>query len=399
MTQDNQISPENSQPLKDHPLYKTALAQASAGEWNQAFQTFESLQTLYPDDPDLQKLLKEAQMRGTLSQLRPTHRKKRKSSSGLKRWGIGFLAVTVVVMAGYLAYAFWINPVFLQEWRIQQIIRLRKAADEAIATGDYGQARQSLQQLQEFLPKDPEAAETLHQIEQLEKVTQLYNDAKTLLQTEKWDQAIETLSELQTLDSPYRDTKQLLQLAREFKTLDKQFQTAEKSFADGNWATAIAQYKAIHQANLTFKYELIQKRLFESYLAYGRLLLAKSGGKPNQVAQALSQIDKALKIRPIDSEALNEHRLAETYLTALNTDVPDVRITLLQTLYNERSDTIQQDVAQLLYSALLERAETSLKTGQSDAALEDIQRAAKLPVADPSVAQEKLSNLLAESSP
>lgn len=399
MNQDNQLPPEDLHPLREHPLYRSGMAQANAGKWHLALQTFQSLQTLYPGDTELQQLLQEARMRGTLSQLQPKRSKRRRQISGPKRWALGLLIIVGVAVVGYLAYVLWLYPVLFQEYRLQQITQLRQGADELIAGGNYSQARQSLEELHQYLPNDPETVEMLHKVEQLEQAAQLYNQAQTLLQTESWDQAIETLTALQALDNQYRDSQELLRQAREFKQLDTQFQTAEQSLADGNLETAIFQFEAIHQANLSFKYDRVQKRLFDSHLAYGYQLLAESAANPEQISQALSQIELALRINPVDAEALNQRRLAENYLNALTSNVLDDRIDLLQALYNERSDSIEQDIARLLYAALLERADTSLENGNSDVAVEDVERAAKLPVEDPSAAQEKLSNLLAGNEP
>ena len=56
-----------------------------------------------------------------------------------------------------------------------------------------------------------------------------------------WDQAIQVLTELQSLDAEYRDLPELLQLARESQTLERQFQAAEAAFARADWAGAITQ--------------------------------------------------------------------------------------------------------------------------------------------------------------
>ena len=181
--------------------------------------------------------------------------------------------------------------------------------------------------------------------------------------------------------------------------MDRQFQSAEEAFAQGDWASAIAQYEALHEANLTFRFEEIQARLYKSHLKYGQSLLEEVGAEPIRVSEAISHFSEALKLRPVDAEALNERRLAETCLVALFSDDQDEVIGLLQMIYNEQPSYAGQKVAQLLYANLLERADSFLKSGDEAAALADYQAAAQLQVEDPSEAQDKLTELIAETSP
>jgi tetratricopeptide (TPR) repeat protein len=298
-----------------------------------------------------------------------------------------------------VAYEVWINPVLLRELRVRQIGQLRAEAEEAIAAGNYAQARQALQQLQEILPEDPETNEALRRVEQVEQKTALYNEAKALMATNEWDQAAQVLAELQSLDANYRDLPQLIQEVQKAQGLERQFQAAEDAFAQGDWTTAIARYQAVQQANLTFRFDAVQKRLFQTYLEYGRATLAQAGDDPEQVTEALALFSEALKLRPVDSEALNERRLAELYLTALESENQGEIIELLQTVYSQQPDYAGKAAVQLFYDTLLKQADTFLAAGNVDAAIANCQTAAQLPVDDPSEAQQKLAEITAEASP
>lgn len=394
------ISPPDSlPPLQEHPDYVKGIAYIEAGQWQQAVESLQLLPRIYPDEAELKELLEEAQMRVTMARFRPARKSKRRRPHRTRRLLAGALVAMISALLLYTAYALWINPLLVQELRLRQVTRLRDLADEAIVAGDYTQARQALEQLQEILPKDPETKAALSRIEEAEKLSALYQEAEALIATESWDQALETLTELQSLDAQYRDLPRLLQLVQEAQELDKQFQAAEAAFAQGDWAEAVARYEVLQQANITFKFEETQARLFESQLKYGQMLLTEGSTDPAQVSEALEHLSAALKVRPMDSEALDERHLAETYLAALNAGDRDQTIELLQTIYDQRPDYAGQAAAQLLYTNLLTRADTFLQTDNKAAALDDYQTAATLSVEDPSEAQEKLNELTAETSP
>jgi Flp pilus assembly protein TadD len=390
-------STPETQPLHENPLYIEGKAQIAAGEWQKALENFQLLQTTYPNDPEVKDLLEEVQVRATLSsyQRTPPRRRVKKHLSS-RQVVVGVLVASVILIITYITYEMWLKPLVKQEFRLRQITQLRSKADEAIAAGDYEEALQYLQQLQTILPEDPETRAALHQIELVEKSSTLYNKAKTHIAAEEWDEAVDALIELQKLDPHYRDLPRLLQVTQKAQTMEEQYQAAEAAFSYNDWPTAISRYEALQQADFTFRFEEIQARLFDSHLRYGQTLLDTPKITSNQLNEALGHFSEALKLRPLDSKALNERHLAETYLLALNTADQDEAIDLLQTIYSTQPDYAGGSVAQLLYTSLLERASASMLTGDKAAAKTDYQLAAQLLVDDPSEAQRMLLELAAE---
>ncbi len=392
------VSPELP-PLHEHPVYSQGMDEIATGRWQQAFQSLQMLKDIYPDDTEVKELLEQVQMRAALAQFQP-----RQSSRTMKRPNTrlvmaGLLGVVIIALAAYVVYTVWINPVIVQELRLRQITNLRNEADEALVAGDYARARQSLEKLQAVLPEDSQTTDALDMIEQVERSSVLYNQAKDLMAAGNWDQAIATLAELQSLDAEYRDLPQLLQTAQESQAMDRQFQAADEAYNGEDWANAIARYEALREASLTFRFEEIQARLFESHLGYGEAILEEAGTDVEQISEAISHFSEALKIRPVDAKTLDERHLAESYLAALNSEDQDEVINLLQTVYNERPDYAGNQVAQLLYSAFIDRAESLLDSGDEAAAIADYQVAAQLLVDDVSEAQEMLTELAADAAP
>ena len=382
-------------PLQKHPVYIEGMAHRNAGRWNQAFEAFQLLQGVYPDDPELKDLIDQVQMRATMVRFQPKSNPK-DSKRLVRRFAVGIFILAVLAVIAYAAYEFWINPVLIQELRVRQITSLRNSADEAVATGNYTQARQNLEELLAIVPEDPETVEALERVEKVERLSALYNEAQALMDAENWDQAVAVLEQLQSLDPQYRDLSQLLQVAQEAQALNEQFQTAEDAFSNEDWAAAITQYEILQQANLTFKFEDIQARLFDSHLRYGQVLLEEAGNDSTAVSNGLEHYSEALKLKPIDDQALHERQLAETYLAAINSGEQNEVIELLQTIYDDRPNYADGAAAQLLYTRLLERAEATLEAGDEEAGIADYQLAVQLSVEDISRAEERLAELTSE---
>jgi len=386
-------------PLHEHPVYSQGMDEITMGQWQQAFQSLQLLKNIYPDDVEVKELLEQVQMRAAMAHFQPRQSSRITKRPNIRLLMAGLLGVVVIALAAYAVYVIWINPVIVQELRLRQITNLRNEADEALIAGDYARAHQSLEKLQAVLPEDPQTIESLRRIEQVERSSILYDEAKALMAAGNWDQAIATLTELQRLDPEYRDLSQLLLVAQESQAMDGQFQAAEEAFNAEDWGNAIARYEALREASLTFRFEEIQARLFESHLGYGKAILEEAGTDVGQVSEAILHFSEALKIRPVDAKALDERHLAENYLVALNSEDQDEIIDLLQTIYSEQPDYAGTQAAQLLYSTLLGRAGSLLDSDDKVAAIVDYQAAAQLMVDDVSEAQDMLAELTAETVP
>jgi hypothetical protein len=393
------LSSAQSGPLHEHPLYIKGIELRDAGQWRPAFETIQMLQGAYPDDAELNEVFDQIQMRTTMAHFQVSNNATGTRGGNWRKIILGLLLIVIVATAGYVAYEFWIDPVIVHELRVHQTASLRSKADEAIAAGDYAQARQALQQLANYLPEDPATSEMLLRIERVERSSELYATAKTLIARADWGQAVEVLIELQTLDAQYRDVPQLLRVAQESQALEQQFRTAESAFAAEEWVSAITQYEALRQTSLSFRFEEVQARIFESHLRYGQSLVMKAGNNSELVTAALHHFSAALSFKPIDSEVLRERRLAEMYIAALNSQDRDELIELLQAIYDEQPDYAGNSAVQLLYLTLLERAESAVDSGDNDAGIADYQIAAHLQVKNPEKAQDKLIELTSADTP
>ncbi len=122
------------------------------------------------------------------------------------------------------------------------------------------------------------------------------------------------------------------------------FKTAQTLFSAGRWPETVNQLLTLKQLDATYQSEQVEGMLFESYLN-----LATERDNDNNLEEALTLFDKALAIRPNNSQIQNERNLIAKYLDAINATGPDA-IDALQTLYAQEPD--YRDVADRLFQAL-----------------------------------------------
>ncbi len=81
-------------PLREYPLYAEGMARIAAGQWQEAFKTFQMLHAVYPDEAEVKALFDETQMRATLAQFQPKHTSRVVKRPNLRAWA----AVTLVAL-------------------------------------------------------------------------------------------------------------------------------------------------------------------------------------------------------------------------------------------------------------------------------------------------------------
>jgi tetratricopeptide (TPR) repeat protein len=141
---------------------------------------------------------------------------------------------------------------------------------------------------------------------------------------------------------------------------------------------------------IMFKRELVREtvksRLFRSYMNAAQLALTDQADSLEALANAEAYFNKALELRPDDSEVITQQALAESYLRAQDdfsqgrwTDV----ISELEYVYVEDRDYAGGTARQTLYEAYMSRGDSFMVIGEYESGLADFQQAALLAEQDP----------------
>ena len=366
----------------DHPLYQEVEAFINRGNWQAARTPLEELLALYPDDTYLQEVVASVHTRSALLVSVPEARPARQST--LRRSSKFFIPViAVMLLAGlavltFLVLQLWILPRATTQRQIARISQIRQDAQTALASGDYDRAILAYNDILELHPDDLEAQDGLAQASQLRATASLYSEAIVQMEAHHWEQALSLLQQIQTDQPAYRDVVERIAFVQEQQDLSARFREAEAAFERGYYELAVQEYEALQSIYLSFQREAVQDHLFFSYVQLGLAKGAAAGGDPEQLQAALVEFEKALAIRPEDSQAKGESQLLRLYISGLSEIEADnwsQAASDLATVYEARPDFAAGMAAQQLYVAKVSLGDELLADGQAELAVVKYQEA------------------------
>ncbi len=389
----------------DHPLFHDVETLINRGNWQAAKTLLAQLLTLYPDDAHLQEIAASARTRSALLESAQETAYASPRTSILSR-GLKFIVPAVIVLlliglvtVALLALKFWVLPQATAQGQEARLSQLRQDAQAALTSGDYDRAMSAYSEVLRLLPDDREARDGLAQATQLRSTVSLYTEAIAEMEGHHWENALSLLDQIQTQQPGYRDVEERIVFVQEQQVLSAQFAKAETAFKRGDYELAIQEYEALQSGDYGFQRETVQDHLFLSYLQLGLAEEAAAGGDPAQLQAALDKLEKALALRPDDSQAKGESQLLRLYTASLDEytagNWPQV-VSGLTPVYEARPDFAEGAVAQRLYEALVAWGDELLADGQGEQARAKYEEARLIQGSDTSELDQKIA--IAEQS-
>jgi tetratricopeptide (TPR) repeat protein len=370
-----------SQPT-DHPLYQEVETFVNQGDWQAARAPLEELLALYPDDAFLQEVAASVRTRSALLVSAPQTRPARRSTlPRVLRFIIPVLVVMLIIglaILTFLALQLWILPRASTQRQTARISQIRQDAQAALVSGDYDRAILAYTDILELHPDDLTAQDGLAQASQLRATASLYSESIALMEAYRWEDALSLLQRIQTEQPDYRDVAERIAFVQEQQDLSLRFREAEAAFERGYFELAIQEYEALQSIDRGFQRETVQDHLFFSYLQSGLAKEAAGGGDLEQLQVALVEFEKALAIRPGDSQAKGESQLLRLYISGLSEMEASnwsQAVSDLTAVYESRPDFAAGVAAQQLYVAKVFWGDELLADGQSELAVVKYQEA------------------------
>ncbi len=366
----------------DHALYQDVETFINQGNWQAARAPLEELLALYPDDTYLQEVAASVRTRSALLVSVPEARPARRSAlpRSLKLFipvlmVMALLGLAVLIL---LVLQLWILPRATTQRQIARISQIRQDAQAALASGDYDRAILAYTEILELHPDDLEAQDGLAQASQLRATASLYSEAIAQMEAHHWEHALSLLQQIQAEQPGYRDIAERIAFVQEQQDLSVRFREAEAAFERGYYELAIQEYEALQSIDHSFQRETVQDHLFFSYLQLGLAKEATAGGDPEQLQAALVEFEKALAIRPEDSQAKGESQLLGLYISGLSEFEASnwsQAVSDLTTVYEARPDFAAGVAAQQLHVAKVSWGDELLADGQAELAVVKYQEA------------------------
>jgi tetratricopeptide (TPR) repeat protein len=429
------------------PLFQNAMQHVQTGKWQEGLDELSQLLKNYPDSEDLQTLHAEMQLRARMDADELVERRREKSRK-LKTWTVRLLALVVIVGLGYWGiqtYSGWIQRQLSStsqtlEGELQKVslsIRMREGQN-LLEAGRLDLAAQVFQEVASADPNYPGLAAALDQVNNLQGLEAKYVSAVKQVEENNLESAMSLFKEIAAVAPGYKDVASQIKQLESRISLEDMFANAEKSYQAEEWAKAATQYETIRITDPLYKTDLIDQRLYLSYVNAAVDLLNSQNDSMENLENAEAYFRKALTLRPQDAAVQAQRELsrekftkslAHSYVSAaqkalqdqadslialkvaqyyfqkaleLRPNDPDIQnqemmshlfiqaqaefeqgnwdqvITLMEEIHQQDPNYAVGTARQTLFEAYLARGQAEMVTGEYELALADFQRAALL---------------------
>ncbi len=385
-----EISGEMDSPYREDPLYKLALQHLQEGQWEAGLTELEWLVERYPLNHEIRSLRQDLLLRARIDlDERLAHEVEKRGR--MKKFALATLAV--VLLAGALvwagrSYSLWLQQQLLgarervaQEIQIVELsVKVRDA--EALLRADRPlEAQELLNEVADAAPDLPGLNEPMAQLETALQVESAYQAGLDALERQDWEAAESAFQHVLTLDKAYKDAHLQLEKARGRKALDGELAVADEAYASGEWDEAAVLYERIQSQDPLYRPELVEERLFTSYVNAGRAVLVGRADSLEALRTANTYFRRALSLRPQDPDIKLERELAGLYLDA-QADFSSGRwgevIAALEVVHSKDPDYADGTARQTLFEAYMARGEALRSSGDYETALVHYQKALSL---------------------
>ncbi len=330
-------------PYTKDTLYKDAMKQLQAGQWQSGLTQLNQLESRYPTfQTQLQELQAEMAIRSRIDEyeVEEVHQAR---LNLFRKYGLYALIAIVAGLILYYVigtYAGFVQTqvdVARQQMEEQseylQLLATYRNAQNLFRAGRAIAASAMFEQVNsQIQAKDyPHEADTfinlpqeLEQSRTVAGIEEQYNQAMDFLGQEKRLDALALFRKIEAWDPRYRDVSLQIGQLETYFDLESVFERAEAAYAAEDWSVAIDLYELARDQNPAFKTKEIEDRLFQAYLNIAQAILDKEESM-EQLKVAEEYFAKALALRPQDPATMElrsqarkavEDALIATYLKA-----------------------------------------------------------------------------------
>jgi|GEM_PF-2923378 len=348
-----------SQPTS-HPLYQQVEVLINQGNWHAAQAPLRELVQLYPDDVYLKQLSETANTRSALlgsahtAVAHPTGTPTR----NLRPLITGIIVFVVILCIGASAFLAWwfVLPRIASQRQEARIAQLREDAQAALSSGDYDRAVLAYNELLDLVPGDSQALDGLEQTSQLRELVSIYSEAIAQMEAHRWDEALTILRQLEEETPGYRDVSERIRYVQQQQELESRFDEAEAVFNQEDYKLAIEKFEELQSIDNSYQFDIVQQRLFISYLQEGLAEVEAAGSDTQRLQTALDLLEKALVLRPNDNQTRGEVQLLRLYLAGVDEFEGEnwaEAVSDFSPVYEARPEFADGAVSQYLYEAYL----------------------------------------------
>ncbi|HEY5729189.1 MAG TPA: LysM peptidoglycan-binding domain-containing protein [Anaerolineales bacterium] len=303
------MSAESFQSYFDDPVYQSAMKHLQGGNWEAGLTELDKLISSYPLNHQLRTLRQEMKLRAQVDddeRIDITEANKRKRITWSIRLVVSAVLLSVIIWSA-MRYSQWIG----QQWvltqqrlenevqLIDQAVKFRDAQD-LLQVGRLTEAKTKLEEVSAANPDYPGLTEALQRTDKMIALDSRYDEALRKINLGDLNGALEVLEGIEADEPFYKDVStRIAEIKGQFFLGDIQSQ-AEKAYQSKNWEQAASSYETLRALNPSYQPEMVEGRLFESYMNAAMDTLSKDTESIQALELAETYFSKALSLRPQD---------------------------------------------------------------------------------------------------
>ena len=380
----NQQQIEN---YRDHPLFSSAMQHFQEGVWQASLREVEWLMEHFPLEQELRALRQDLILRAQIDiqEVRDEVNAKKVRVTTYTSRALVAGVVAVIVILGFQSISSVIQEkvevartaIKEEIFLIEQSAKFRDA--EALLRAD--RPSEALSLLEEIANRGadfPGLQPALMQAFNASMLQNRYAEATNRIEFHEWGTARIILEEIAGQEPNYRDVPLLLANLDNLSYISEIFDQAEIHNRAQEWEQAASGYENLRVLDPNFQSEIVEDRLFTSYVNAAREVLVRQADSLEALKLAESYFRKALVLRPQNPKIKTERELARFYLDAqanfLQGRWTDV-IAGLEVINSKDPNYAAGTARQTFYEAYIARGDSRMESGEYESALEDFQRA------------------------
>ncbi len=389
------MSVNYAEPHVKDPLYESAMNFLQQGDWANGLVQLDKLILQYPLDHKLRTLRQEMHLRARMDQDehedQSVERRRRFTRFASRLWGV--IIVVALILTGYSSVANFVQErikdtrkILEQEFLVvEQSAKFRDA--EAFLRAD--RPEEALVLLEEIAASGvdfPQLETTLSQAQAASALLADYQEGLRQMERQNWDAARNHFEGIMDENPNFRDVSILLADLERLSFMDEILFTSNLNYDEEDWVAAVEGYESIRALDPEFQSQLIEEKLFASYVNAAKATLVDQADSLQALETAERYFRKALALRPQDPEVKSERELAYLYLKAQNDFSQGLWsevISGLEIINAEKPDYALGTARQTLYEAYIARGDAWMAKGEYEAATLDYQRGSTLAKQDP----------------
>ncbi|NOX64134.1 MAG: tetratricopeptide repeat protein [Chloroflexi bacterium] len=386
------MNTEQRHPMED-PRFREADMAKQVGDWDTALAILRQLKEEYPNQPEIDSLIQEAELRLDMAEKwGVVDVEGRKSPFRPKRLLGAALFILFLAFIGAGAYYLYANFIAPRQAEARAFDHLQQTLDDAqvaILDEDYERAIELYERVLALDPENEAALKGKEYAEEQLDARQMYEKAGAAFEQGDYSTALSLYMHLEEKHPGYRDVSDDIAKVKEILKAQNLFYQAESAYGAEDWEEAIDLYKELRRTAGDYRAEIVEQRLFDAYRRYAQFILSKSlrtEGAPD-IAPVLDNLRKALALRPGDAEIRREIQNLEQFekgLIALEEGEPQTALDVWLPLYEQQPDYMDGYLAQQIFNIYMQLGDEAMQRGERMEAITYYKKAGEMPLPDAS---------------